>query len=410
MTLPVRLRRWWPYAKRLHRLITRALGYLYRLIAPLLGARGVPRRANASSAVTAATEPDAVTLHPGRPEERWRRPATRGVPAGHWLFERIHTTDRPVDGVPTVTIPATFTLDVRGGRLSGDYGATITPSHVLDHETSTYFGVTDWREHPIYLRPTLGSIEHVEGTVLSLTARGTVANYYHFLYDSIARMAVLEESLPGQTIDAIVVPHQLRYQRELLELAGIGGRLIQPRRGHTITADRLLVPSNPNWALQAPPASVEWLRQTLRPTPTSGEDAPRRLYLTRGDKPLTRRYLHEAALVPELERRGFVVVDPGQYTVQQQIDLFAGAEIVLAPHGAALTNITFAPRGVRVIEMFPSSYVHLGLWAIAQAIDADYRYLIAEGPGGPQTPNAGIHDDVSVSPELVLETVDALLA
>ncbi len=203
----------------------------------------------------------------------------------------------------TTSVPATFTLEITNGRLSGDYGATSTPGKVLDHETSTYFGVTDWREHPLYLRPTLGRVEKVEGTAISLTTRGCAINYYHFLYDSIARLGVLESSCPGAEIDAYVVPHATRYQRQLLELAGITGTLIQPRRGLTVVADRLLVPSNPNWALQAPPDSVAWLRNRLRPSRSGG--SPARLYLTRGSAPNTRRYCEEEELWPELERRGF---------------------------------------------------------------------------------------------------------
>ena len=146
----------------------------------------------------------------------------------------------------------------------------MTPGKVLDYETSTYFGVADWREHPIFLRPTLGRTEHVAGSALSLTTRGTAINYYHFLYDSIARYGIFEECLPDERIDAVIVPHQAGYQRQLLELAGIAGTLIQPARGRSVSADRLLVPSNPNWALDAPPSAVAWLRSRLRPPAPAG--------------------------------------------------------------------------------------------------------------------------------------------
>jgi capsular polysaccharide biosynthesis protein len=304
----------------------------------------------------------------------------------------------------TTNVPATFTLEIRDGRLTGDYGATSTPGKVLDHETSTYFGVTDWREHPLYLHPTLGHIEKVDGTAVSLTTRGCAINYYHFLYDSIARLGVLESTGIGGDIDAYVVPHAARYQRQLLELAGIDGTLIQPRRGMTVVADRLLVPSNPNWALLAPPVSVAWLRDRLRPSKAAG--SPRRLYITRGSAPNTRRYCEEDELWPELERRGFTRVDPGTLSVQEQIDTFADAEIIVAPHGAGLTNVTFSPPDVRVLEMFAATYVHLGLWSICEALGAQYRYLVADGELGT---NSGPHDDVSIPPQRVLAVVDEMI-
>jgi capsular polysaccharide biosynthesis protein len=398
MSLPSPLRPYWWIFKRIHRFVTLACGYPFRLLSPLLGARGVPRGAAEKSVDTAAREPNAVILHPGSPVMQLERGPTPGNPAGHWVFERPATT----------TVPATFTLEVRGGRLAGDYGALITPGNLLDHETSTYFGVSNWREHPIYLRPTLGSTEHVNGTVLSLTTRGTAGNYYHFLFDSIGRYGVLEECLPDATFDAVVVPHASGYQRQLLELAKITGRWIQPRRGLTISADRMLVPSNPNWALDAPPSTVDWLRHRLQPS-AAAIGGPYRLYLTRGTVPRTRRYVQEPQLWPHLEKRGFTRVDPGSLTVQQQIDVFSRAEAIVAPHGAGLTNVTFSPPGVKVLELFASTYVHLGLWAICKAIDADYHYLVADGPGGPNGPNAGNLDDVSIPIERVLSDLDEIL-
>ncbi|HWU21274.1 MAG TPA: glycosyltransferase family 61 protein [Nocardioides sp.] len=397
MPLPPALRRWWPLFKRWHRALTRASGTVYRLLALVLSS-GVPRRATERSAETARQEPGPVTLHPAAPAVVVPRTPVGGAPAGHWVFADERSA----------AIPDTFVLEIADGRLVGDFGAAVTPAGTLDHETSRYFGVSDWREHPVFLRPTLGEVQHVPGTVLSLTTRGTASNYYHFLYDAIGRYAVLEAALPGERIDAVVVPHASGYQRQLLELAGIPGPFLQPRRGLTYRADRLLVPSNPNWALQAPPAVVDWLRDRLPPVdPPSGRA---RLYLTRGNAPQTRRYVQETELMAALEPRGFQRLDPGTLTVQQQIDVFSTAEIIVAPHGAGLTNVTFSPRGVRVLELFPSTYVHRGLWAICQALGAEYRYLVADGPGGPEGPNAGIADDVSIPVERVVAEVDALLA
>lgn len=396
MALPSPLRRWWPLFKRLHRLLTRISGACYRLLAVFL-AGGVPRSVSERSVDTAYLEPDRVRVHPASPGVLVERTPVTGDPAGHWLFA----------GATPVSVPAGYVLEVADGRLAGDYAAVITPGDRLDHETSRYFGTWDWREHPVYLRPGLGRVERVEGTVLSLANRGTSGNYYHFLYDAVARYGLVEQALPGLRPDAVIVPHGSRYQRELLELAGIPGPYLQPERGVVFHADRLLVPNNPNWALDAPPAMVDWLRQRLVPKDPPAEAV--RLLLTRGTTPKTRIYEQEDELLALLEPRGFQRVDPGTLSVQGQIDLFSKAEMIIAPHGAGLTNVTFSPRGVKVIEMFPSTYVHKGLYAICQAVGAEYRYLVADGRGGPDGPNAGVADDVSIPATRVLALVDEML-
>lgn len=403
MALPPALRRWWPLFKRAHRALTRVSGALFRVLALFLGERGVPRRVSERSVDTARLEQRHVVVHPAHDAALVVRTPVHGVPEGHWVFEEE----------PSASLPPGFVLDVTDGRLAGDFAAAITPGDRLDHETSRYFGTWDWREHPVYLSPTLGRVERVRGTVLSLANRGTSGNYYHFLYDAIARYGVFRQAMPDVQLDAVIVPHATRYQRELLELAGIPGPHLQPSRGVVFHADRLLVPNNPNWALQAPPSMVAWLRQHLPPVNPPAERT--RLFLTRGTTPNTRIYVQEAELMKALEPRGFVRLDPGVLTVQEQIDVFSRAEIIVAPHGAGLTNVTFSPHDVKVLEMFPSTYVHRGLYAIVQAVGGEYRYLVADGRGGTATteqrgPNAGIADDVSIPVERVVAVIDDMLA
>ncbi len=396
--LPQRLQPAWPLLKRVHRLLTFLLGIVFRRLSPLRGVSGLPTGATATSAETAAREPESVSLHPGGPAEHLVRGPAVGSPARHWVMERSRTAD----------IPARYTLEVREGLVSGDFAAVVTPGRLLDYEVSGYFGIESWREHPVFLRPGLGTVERVPGTVLSLAMRGASVNYYHFLYDALARLGVFEESLPDIRVDAILVPHQTRYQRELLALAGVDAPLLQPRAGHTYQAERLLVPSTPNQELEAPRFVVDWLRRRL---PASGRtDTPGRLFLTRGDKPNTRRYVEEPQLRPWLEANGFAVIDPGTLSVQAQIDHFDAAEIVVAPHGAGLTNITFCRPDTKVLELFAPSYVHLGLRNIADAVGLGYSYLVGDGSHREGKLMQGVYDDVSIPPARVQAAIAQLLA
>jgi len=397
--LPARLQPAWPLLKRVHRFLSVLAGVLFRPLGRLLDDRGLPRTATVASTETAAREPDAVTLHPAGPAEILDRGPAQGVPPRHWVFERGRRAE----------IPARYVLDVRDGRLVGDFAATVTPGGVLDYQTSGYFGLDGWREHPVFLHPRLPRVEHVEGTVLSLAARGTAGNYYHFLYDAVARYGIFEEAMPGEKVDAIVVPHQSGYQRQILELAGIEGTFVQPRADLTLLADRLLVPSTPNQDLDAPRSATEWLRKRLPPSGATG--TPNLLYLSRGQAPGGRRYLQEAELWPRLEKRGFVMLDPGTLSVQEQIDVFHNAEVIIAPHGAALTNITWSRPGVRVLEMFAGTYVHLGLWTIAEAIGGmHYRYLVGAGSWPEGKEMQGIVDDIDIPVAQVEATLEELLA
>jgi capsular polysaccharide biosynthesis protein len=390
----------WPLAKRLHRFASLALGILGRRLSVVWGDRRLPRTAGLTPAATAAAEPDAVRLHPGPAGEVLRRDLPAGDPPGHWTFRHATRAD----------LPATYVLEIAGGTVVGDYGAVITPGHRLDHETSEYFGVEGWREHPIFLRPRLPRVEDVSGTLAVLATRGGSNNYYHFLLDVLPRLAVLESCLPDAKPDALYLPTATRYQQELLALTGLdAARVVETRKHRAVRAETLLVPSLPNPDELAPGWLVDWVRDRLPAVDT--DDKPRRLYVTRGHRPNTRRLVEEPELWPALEKRGFVRLDPGTMSVRDQIDHFAAAEAIIGVHGAALTNLVFARPGVRVLELFAPAYLKHCFWSITESIPgAEYRYLVGAGEPVPEGGwMKGVQDDISIAPDRVLAQLDWLL-
>ena len=50
-------------------------------------------------------------------------------------------------------------------------------------------------------------------------------------------------------------------------------------------------------------------------------------------------------------RHGFVVVDTGELTMEQQMRLFASAELIIGETGSSLTNLIFCSPGTKVVEI-----------------------------------------------------------
>lgn len=400
--LPSALQPLWPVVKRGHRYGARALGGVAR---HTVGPRaGLPLSGTTTARELLAAEPATTSLRVVDERRVVRREAPAGEPAGHWYF-----ADRLVQ-----TVPEQFVLELRGGRVLGRHAAVVSARGRLEAETSHYFDIHGWREHPVFWNPAPAPPTHVAGTVALLAARGTGHNYYHFVVDALPRIGMLEQAHPGLVPDAWIVDTATRYQRELLELVGLGAgsghRLLAPAPSTTWEAERLLVGSLPNASTLVAPATVRWLRERLPARRTQG--LPELLYVTRGTTPRTRRVVHEEALREQLVARGFQVVDPGALSVQDQIDHFAAARVVVAPHGAALTNLVFARPGVRVLELFAPGYLNGGYWSITSAIeDSRYRYLVADGPRAtrPGAVPRGVMDDIDLPPERVLAALDALL-
>jgi hypothetical protein len=219
----------------------------------------------------------------------------------------------------------------------------------------------------------------VGGPLLVLGDDVRPSNYCHWLVDWLPRLALLDGRVDRAALHVAVPPIDAPYQRELLARCGIdAARIVElmPMRAvrartQFVTSD---LPAPPPPAFKAAPWALRFLRRTLAPPPAAAT-GPRRLYVSRGDA-AGRRLLNETALAPLLERAGFVKVTPGGLSVAGQAALFAGASDILAPHGAALANIVFAPPGARLLELFPASYGTAAYYVLAAAAGIDYASYV----------------------------------
>lgn len=121
----------------------------------------------------------------------------------------------------------------------------------------------------------------------------------------------------------------------------------------TVRYDTLYFPS---WwpALGYAPGPVEWLRAQPRVDGNTCPTCPDILYLTRaGTK--KRRVLNEADVLRSCGRA--TMLSMSDRTLQEQQALVRRAKIIVAPHGAALSNVVWADR-CAVIEMVPEQWQH----------------------------------------------------
>ncbi len=100
----------------------------------------------------------------------------------------------------------------------------------------------------------------------------------------------------------------------------------------------------------------------------------RRIYLSR-ESAVLRRTKNEAALVKMLSKHGFEPVDTGRIPFRQQAELFASADAIVAPHGAALASLMFCRKGTRILEFFPANYLDDCFCRLGRAMELEYHYL-----------------------------------
>jgi capsular polysaccharide biosynthesis protein len=388
-----RLRPLFPYLKPAYSRGTRALAPVSMALGRVAGGR-VPRG-------VAATAEDAVTsggrMWVVREPEVIQRPLPVGSP------ERVATMAQArsdlVARVPLVELP--------GGRVMEPHAAVVTADGRLVDELCFYFGTSHPREHPVFLHPFGPQIQRVDGSVGVLSSRGD-SNYYHFLHDCLPRLFVLEQCPEVGPPDRWLTPVATSFQRQLLDLAGVpeAQRLDQALVPH-LQAERLVVPGLPSTKVQNPP----WVSRELRARfcPDATRVPGRHVYLTRGTSRNNRAVLNEDAVVALLEARGFTCLDPGAMTVADQIRWFSEADVIVAPHGAALANLAFTSPGATVLELF-GAYVDPCYWRMAAGIEGlTYRYLADANVSSSTNIWSFLVQDIEVDLDRLARAVDALL-
>jgi capsular polysaccharide biosynthesis protein len=330
-----------------------------------------------------------------RDAQRLVRAVPAGVPADHPTF--VAESEELVPRVAAAELPA--------GRVLGPYRAVITGRGTLVGELSPYFGIHSPNQNPVFIGRGAPPPTVVPGRVGVLAVRGDVS-YYHYLVDVLPRLALLEEL--EVVPEKLYVPASLSHQQQVLELLGISSeRVIDADVVRHLQAETLVVPGLPDSDLKTPPWVVSFLRERLLPSPAQ-RVAGRRLYVTRGRRRGSRIVTNEDDVLTALEPRGFTVTDPGQLPVAEQIRAFAEAEWIVAPHGAALTNLAFASPGASVVELLAPDYVQGCYWKISQCVQGvEYRYLVGEGRA-PRGRMDGVDSDITVDVDALLHLLDGL--
>lgn len=89
-----------------------------------------------------------------------------------------------------------------------------------------------------------------------------------------------------------------------------------------------------------------------------------------------RRLGGEERLEERLAARGFEILHLEELSFEEQIGAFHEAEVVVATHGAGLSNLVWSEAPCRVIEIFPRNYVLDCFSWLSFSLGLDYRYVL----------------------------------
>jgi len=248
-------------------------------------------------------------------------------------------------------------------------------------------------------------IAHQKLPIKSKKLKGIVAylsnaipdNYGYWMRIALPSLQVYQKYLPLDEIDYFYIgdlPTIPRFIIECFEFLGIPTHKIV----HSpCTGDRTLITLNE--PEKPTPRISHSAYQFTRALVTSQLDLSDnccynpRVYVTRGN--VQQRQVKNESAVFELLREydvEFRVLD--QISVREQAQIFYHADIIIAPHGSALTNLIFGRASSKVLEIFGHNHVDRTFFDLATHSKMHYFYM--KGLGQPASAKAPCDEDIVV--------------
>ena len=274
-------------------------------------------------------------------------------------------------------VPEKYVARVPGGRVVGDEGVVVLPddSFCVESIYERYL----LEEASTFRRPLHGNERFYRGDYYSLLIKWAIApNYYHWLHDVVLRLHDVIKRLPPDT-HFVVPPHRRDFQDDALAVVGVSpDRLLELDSGRVARFENLYFsPPSAQTGLDSPEADVWFRDHALNAYGIPLGRPSRRIYISRREASY-RRIANEAEVEALLRDLGFEIHQLEQYSLRDQVALFAEAEGVVSAHGAGLTNMIFSPPGLAVLDIFEPTRFNKCFWSMSTALGHRYWYLIGD--------------------------------
>ena len=182
---------------------------------------------------------------------------------------------------------------------------------------------------------------------------GGSVNYYHFLFSHLPCLALLRLQGAPTSLAIGAMPKTLEtFLPKLLPIIinghGVPVRITPPG---TYNVRNVVFPLLPR-----PPLPVYFSRNVILPialrlagiSDAIKEQGPIKIFVKREDHLNGRNLINQADIEDWFVARGYISINPGALTFEEQVILFSRATHIAGVEGGAMTNILFAPDNVDV--------------------------------------------------------------
>ncbi len=221
-------------------------------------------------------------------------------------------------------------------------------------------------ENIVFKKGTPRLKKKIKGKVFSLlTGGGGNSNYWHWLFDVLPRMYIVENLVNLKEIDFFLLPDlKEKFQNETLEYLNIEPvKRLSSRIHRHFSANEIIVTDHPYNLLNDPKKDslnipiwiISFLRNKFLNLKPNNQNLPKKIYIERTDSKSghgkMRSIINENEVKDFLEKQGFKFLTLSKYHFKQQVEIFNQAECIVGLHGAGFANIVFCEPNTKVLEL-----------------------------------------------------------
>lgn len=271
--------------------------------------------------------------------------------------------------------------------------AVIKNNYLVDGPSVQFIDnvISDSKNNSVFEKGTPRLKKILKGRVFSLlTGGGGNSNYFHWLFDVLPRLVILEKKINLQKINYFLFPDtKLNFQRESLNLLEIPeNKRISSINSRHICADEIISVDHPCVILNNPLKDNEnipnWILEFYRDKikeKVKINKSSKKIFIDRSDSMSNiknlRTIINENEVKENLSSKGFEIVKLSSLSFQNQIELFHNANTIVGLHGAGLSNILFCQPNTKIIEI-KASHVGPMYEKLGEKLNLNYLNLISE--------------------------------
>ncbi len=290
------------------------------------------------------------------------------------LCASIHEPDLPVPWVAEMQNTSIYGRHGTAVQWLNGHGMVIDDvSYLYDHQNYRWSSLAN----PIFQLPSLPRSKKLAGRV-GLLSCPSGNNYFHFLFDSLPRLLMLQEFGCAH----FAANMERDYQKKYFDLLGVPKSKLIPVSGNShYQPQTLLLPSLPlpglNTKGAVAPFACDFIRTLLNHEEINKAKPSglKRIWLSRKKG----RQIENKSQIDNIwKKHGLKEVFLEDLSVIEQIVLFRDASLVCGMHGAGLSNLVYCRPGTPVLEILPRDWAWPFYHSVSRQVNLNYRYLIGE--------------------------------